>query len=470
MVDATPRRRRVRPSFRRFAIVAFVLLVPLAFHALWDYIEARRLSSVVEQIRAKGEPVHFGRLGEGGPVTPEQKRASKYYGAAALLTTDAYGAQFSKAGELIDAMSGNGAPISPTDTRLSTLRSLVDSYSPALDLLDRATPLDANGLDYASEPRFGFPERNIANVNALRIADRALTGEGDAAAMALIGTLRLRRAMRDRFALTYPVRTMDSLRSIVTFSMPSEGSLRALQDAYREREDENGVERQLLRSRGTMIAALWPGAHGELASLPRVRNPRPQVYLFDGVIDTALRPWYTNRFRRMLSIYDEAVVASRQPWPAKLDAAATLETRYPMNRQPFGTRSTFGRPPAFFENGPAADFARIARQTASTLTETRVCITVLALERYLQVNGQPPSSLDALAPQFLSEVPKDPYTGTPLRYVFTRTEYKVYGAGSNRRDDGGDIGMPRSDLSPPAKQPQNDIGIAVPLRKQRSTP
>jgi hypothetical protein len=350
------------------------------------------------------------------------------------------------------------------------LQSLADSYSPAFDLLDRAAALDAKGLDYASEPRYGFLERNLANVNALRVIPRALTGDGDAAATALLSTLRARRVVNNRFALNFPVVTSNTLRVIATFSTPSEPSLRALQQAYQDRDDEHDVTTNLLIGRGMMIEALWPGAHGELASVPRVRTSRPRPYLLDGLRDTTLRPWYTNRFRRMLSIYAEAIDASKQPWPAKLDAAKALEERFPLRRQPFGTRPTLGLAPGFFEHGPAADFGRITRQTASTLAQNRICMTVLAIERHRRLRGDVPNDLEALVPGLLPGVPKDPYTGGPLRYALSGAEYKVYSDGVNRRDDGGDLGPARSDLAGGRREPDNDIGIAVPLSKRRSTP
>lgn len=467
MTTTEPRRPRVRLSFRLVAIAAFVVLLPIALHALWDYVEARRLSKTVEAIRQRGEPVHFGRIGEGSPTTPEQTRASRYYGAAALLTADASGGpRFIKAGELIDAMSREPGPIPASDPRIVELQSLSDSYAPALELMDRAAALDANGLDYSSEPRYGFIERKLSNVNALRVARLALTGDGDGAAKALMSTLRVRRVVNDRFGLNFPVTTANTLRTLLTAAPPSEPSLRALQQAYQERDDEDRVTRNLLTGRGVMIQAVWPGAEGELTTLPRVRDTRPRAYPL-GLMDFTLRPWATRRFTRMLSVYAEAIEASKQPWPAKLDAAKALEARYPIVRPPFGTRSVLGLPPGSFEHGPVADFVRITRQEASMLSQHRICMTVLAVERFRRARHDLPASLDALVPEFLTAVPKDPQTGGPLRYTRSVGEYKVYSDGANRRDDNGDLGPPHSDLSAAGRQSPNDIGLAIRLTSQR---
>ena len=173
---ATP---RVRPAFRLASILACVVLLPLALHAAWDYVEARRLSRRVEAIRARGERVHFGTYREGRPVTPEQKQASRYYGAAAILARDAFGRPADEIAVTIDALAKEPIETVRRDPRLEDLRRVEQEYWPALDLIDRASLLDARGLDYGHETRYGFPELGLSNVNRARIARLAFEGDGD---------------------------------------------------------------------------------------------------------------------------------------------------------------------------------------------------------------------------------------------------------------------------------------------------
>ena len=179
---------RVRPGLRRVAVVIFALLLPLAVHSLWDYIEARRLSRAVEDIRQRGERLHFGKEREGRPITPEQMRASRYYAAAAHLVRDTYGKAFGAATQDIDAVAVLGPAKAKEDRRLETLRQLAEQYDPALDLLDRAAHLDARGLDYGDELRYGLPNKSLADLNALRVARLAFLGESRMAAEALVST------------------------------------------------------------------------------------------------------------------------------------------------------------------------------------------------------------------------------------------------------------------------------------------
>ncbi len=61
----------------------------------------------------------------------------------------------------------------------------------------------------------------------------------------------------------------------------------------------------------------------------------------------------------------------------------------------------------------------------------------LALELYRSAKGEYPAKLDALAPEFLPELPPDPYTGKPLRYLRGEKGFVVYSVGEDLFDAGG---------------------------------
>lgn len=69
----------------------------------------------------------------------------------------------------------------------------------------------------------------------------------------------------------------------------------------------------------------------------------------------------------------------------------------------------------------------------------------IALERYRLANGRYPDSLDALAPDYLKEVPHDIINGQPLHYRLTNDgQFVLYSVGWNDRDDGGVVGLSRN--------------------------
>ncbi len=71
-------------------------------------------------------------------------------------------------------------------------------------------------------------------------------------------------------------------------------------------------------------------------------------------------------------------------------------------------------------------------------TTRAIVIAAIALKRFHLRHGQHPETLDALVPEFLSDVPKDPVDGKPLRYRRTSDGlFRLYSVGQNGTDEGG---------------------------------
>jgi hypothetical protein len=86
------------------------------------------------------------------------------------------------------------------------------------------------------------------------------------------------------------------------------------------------------------------------------------------------------------------------------------------------------------------DLTRIEARFAARqilLDEARM---VCALERYRLAQSIYPATLAELVPQFIADLPRDPYARAP--YHYQRREdgtFLLYGLGVNRQDDGGQI-------------------------------
>jgi len=63
--------------------------------------------------------------------------------------------------------------------------------------------------------------------------------------------------------------------------------------------------------------------------------------------------------------------------------------------------------------------------------------TALALERYRLAGGKVPERLEELVPQYLPEVPSDPFDGNPIRYRRTDPGYCLYSIFEDGQDNGG---------------------------------
>jgi hypothetical protein len=82
----------------------------------------------------------------------------------------------------------------------------------------------------------------------------------------------------------------------------------------------------------------------------------------------------------------------------------------------------------------------VLARAAEAEARRRVLVTAIAVERYHGKHGAYPSSLAALAPEFLNTVPLDFMDGQPLRYRLTDdAHFVLYSVGLDCVDDGGEI-------------------------------
>jgi hypothetical protein len=83
----------------------------------------------------------------------------------------------------------------------------------------------------------------------------------------------------------------------------------------------------------------------------------------------------------------------------------------------------------------------MTQKEVKSLANLRLARTAVALERFRGTHQNTyPDTLGGLTPDFLPQIPKDPYDGQPLRYHKTKTGYQLYSVGPNLRDDGGQRG------------------------------
>jgi hypothetical protein len=127
------------------------------------------------------------------------------------------------------------------------------------------------------------------------------------------------------------------------------------------------------------------------------------------------------------------------------------------------------------ERADAPELARLALDEAADYAKVfqlghargRCSVTAVAAERYRLRHGAWPAGLAALVPEFLPEVPVDPFDGRPLRYRRLADGVVIYSVSEDGIDDGGHS----SDLLPPPAG--TDVGFRlwdVPHRRQPAIP
>ena len=85
--------------------------------------------------------------------------------------------------------------------------------------------------------------------------------------------------------------------------------------------------------------------------------------------------------------------------------------------------------------GPSGDGS--VESNLRNIARLRAARTALAVERYRLAHGQLPESLGALVPEFLDEVPVDPFGDGPVKYKRLENGFMVYSIGVDEEDDGG---------------------------------
>ena len=76
-----------------------------------------------------------------------------------------------------------------------------------------------------------------------------------------------------------------------------------------------------------------------------------------------------------------------------------------------------------------------------TKAVSRCCGLLLLLKAYQLDHGHLPATLDALVPDYLAQVPADPFDGKPMRYSAERKI--VYSVGENLTDEAGKETVPQ---------------------------
>lgn len=84
---------------------------------------------------------------------------------------------------------------------------------------------------------------------------------------------------------------------------------------------------------------------------------------------------------------------------------------------------------------------KILLKAAMAQTAVDQAALACALERFRLAKGHYPDKLEALEPQFISQLPNDPLTGEPYKYRRANDgQFVLYSIGWNEKDDGGEPG------------------------------
>jgi hypothetical protein len=452
MNDETPPEvmPRVRPLFRKLAIAAFVLLIPIALFALWDYIEARRLGAAVKSLRDAKQPLT--------PPAPSMNfmrpdNAARYYDAASALVdlTDTYGPK-----GLLQRLD-RGEPGSPE--LLAELRAVLERNREAEALLQRATDLEFHGVRFESNYRWGGL-MTLSQLADLRAYERLAAGDAEGSARSVMLNLRLVKPLNwngragaiepmSNWSITAVSRALRTLPAVVQLQ-PSDKALDTLRREIAAMDVDDAIERGVILDRSLLIQTFWDDAHKWYARPWRNFVPQPFWQV--------LRPWLAHRAVALVALYNDFQQAARRPWPQRLEVQPSAA---PVVRRGFLGSLRTEYSDAMVRSIHRERTAIVARRLALT----RSAIAIIAAEQYRRGNGGAmPDSLESLVPTYLDALPVDPYSGNPLRYHREADRLVIYSIGENRRDDAGASvgeGLSRRWGAYQLKDQPPDIGLSM---------
>lgn len=427
----------VRARWRRVALVGIGLA--LAFYVVWDRVEAYRLSTAI----AAGGGLTTLETGLPTPETAEQRETADLYAQAADFAYDRDIEENHRASRLdIDAPAGTEIP-------LDEIRAKYRGGDPALELLDRATPMDFHGFeaDQRGEdiPQLSKLDTGLVDLGSfacLRADLASISGDAGVAVAALVPCISLQRALsRPSAQWMHSVRILGSLRIFFRHIQPSEGALVTLQRAIQSWPEHDTLQRSTLLDRAvyaetvkpsTMLAFVGVGAAIESVVLHPIRlsNMRRALTAYDGPVANARRPW-SERW---------AVVEREQGEQMQAFLHHRESNWFVRTIDPFGA--------------PFVWSTVWIRQAAFDLAARRVAALAVSLELYRrQHGGTLPASIDA---------PEDPFSGKPLIVKRDVDGFVIYGVDVDHRDDGGILyGFGAAQTTRIGPQSPRDFGIRV---------
>jgi len=434
-------RRRLGPWAMFFLVSGLlaVLLVLLLLVAVGTVVHraSARAEREMAEIRQAGEPVTGEELNERYRVPAGAEDTTELWlDATGPLESEAFNLDAAS----LPILGDSEAVIPPAGQpwpELEAAEKLLDAYGRSVEMLHQAA--DRGGAArYPVDFRQGLtalfphmqPLRQGARVLSLAAWVRAHRGDPHGAAESIHAIFMLARSLeREPTLVSMLVRiacdgiAREQCQSLLASIEFSDEDLAEFQEDLRAAEYREHAREAMLGERVTgLIAIEKPGDWQEGGD--------------GGFLGAAWRLSQGEGTAFYLEHMSDLIAATELPWPGPLDEAARLDVQLSaLGRGPSLTKIRYVIPILL---APALGGALDAVARGAALNGA--ADAAIACERYRRRHGELPERLDQLVPEFLPEVPVDPYTREPLQYVVRDDEYLVYSVGHNRIDEGGLIG------------------------------
>jgi hypothetical protein len=414
--DVLKRDRRCMLKGWHLIVVVIVLLVG----AIGLYVASHRGESErrIAALRAAGYPTTFAELAEYTKWPDGAENAAGMYGSAfAAFVLPADDVNVPTLGTA--KWPARGVPLPEPMAR--AVEECLVANGQCLALLHAAAGIEHCRYDYdykqipapAQDCRQG---EQLLHVSAIYHASQGDTG---AAVTGIEDGLRLSDSLQREPALIgYLIRiaclglTLNGLERSLSLTTFTDGQLKELSDALTRTGKTLDFTRALVTERCAMIE-MWRDP-----SLLAPTGPGLPVRMLPGMRQT----WLTDT----LNCMEAHIEASQLPPVERLKRSRQI--RDEIQQLSFLHLMTKNVAPAI---------TRVAELDLRARAHLELARTALAIERYRLARGQVPQRLEELVPQYLPEVPSDPFDGNPIRYRRTEPGYCLYSISEDGQDNGG---------------------------------
>jgi len=414
----TDEARRKRGGLRAWHVVLAMLGVLIVAVVLWMVAKGSSIKRQLAEIRAQGHPTSLAELSEMNQLPPGVENAAPLYEEAFTVYVkpdNSDNTPYAGSGEL----PPRGQPL--PEAMVSAIEDYLTDNKETLDLLRKATAIEHCHYDWNMAG--GLPLRGLEHLRSgaflLVTAARLSAHQGDAeAALAYLDDgLHLARSVRREPALiSYLVHI--ACTTVCLRSLEQTLSVTPLSDEQLVRVD------RMLTEAGAACDFTQALISERCYAIECIRNPSlmgkggarmPSIPILGrvGLAD-------------MLDYMAAGIEASELP----------LDQRVARFRQ-IGEALEDMRFLHVIVKTLAPALSRAAELDLRLQADIDMARTAVAIERYRLAKGALPKDLATLVPDYLDQVPIDPFDSQPIRYRRAKPGYRLYSVFEDGQDHDG---------------------------------
>ncbi len=420
-------------------VLGFFVALPAIAWMVSRSQAARRVDELVAKIRGAGEPTTAAELGAMYRV-PDGKvdTTALWLDAFSKLKAGRF-EQATKDLPIVGSATGEIPPPGEPWAQLVQAAKLLDQFQDALDKMHAAGRVENGAARFDVKFEDGI-EAQLPHVQELRTAVRLLSLEAHVQAHrgnvdGVVESLHSMLAAAD--AIENEPILVSQLVRIALVSVTTSDLSDLLSTCHFTDEQLDGLAKRFAageRSHGPTNALL-----GErILGMGAIRDPRQ----IEREIKFTNLPFTDDNLVFYLEFLNQAVEASRKPFPEGLDAIQSVDSTL---KKKIGS-SEIQRVRYHVASSLVPVFDALFIATARETANSRMVRTLIAVEKFQRREKRFPRNLNELVPTFLPAVLVDPCDGQPLRFVASEADCKVYSVGRNRKDDGGQTDQDLDDV------------------------